>query len=116
MFDRIEVLQNISDLSKEVYGFRMRLNYSAMADAELEETWNNYIDMLEEVTAREKDVQAKMFQKWTSHINDLMVSNNIDKATALRWDLQAMDCDVMSACIATCGISAGLTRMKSSKL
>lgn len=34
--ERAEMLQVISDLSKDAFGFRVRRDYAAMSDAELE--------------------------------------------------------------------------------
>jgi hypothetical protein len=42
--DRDYILQTISDLSKDAYGFRVRLDYASMSDAELAETFDRYLD------------------------------------------------------------------------
>ena len=44
-----------------------------------------------EVASPERKAQDAAHERWTAHISKLMSNNGIDYATALRWDLEAMD-------------------------
>ena len=44
---RDDIIMCISDLSKEVYGFRVRRNYGVMSDAELEQEYNHFLQLAE---------------------------------------------------------------------
>ena len=37
-----------------------------------------------------QQAEARNKLRWAAHINQLMADNGIDRATALRWDMQAM--------------------------
>ena len=80
--EREDVMMWVSDLYKDVYGFRPRgYNFDAFSNAELTEFVN---DLLEE-SEREAEMESKCVNK---AIEDVM-SLGADKETALRWLDQA---------------------------
>jgi len=91
-FSREFLLNEISDLSKEAYGFRFRLNYDAMTDAELQATWDGFIETAQRAAEEERQAEIVFQAKWEAHIAALMDDHGIDHATALAWDMDAMDC------------------------
>ena len=66
--DRKSMLEVISDLSKDAYGYRVRLNYSAMSDEELQTTWDSFISAAEESTQQEDAAYARAQTEWENHI------------------------------------------------
>lgn len=81
-----------SDLYKDVYGFRPRgVTFATPEafDAEFERLVRQ-LEINQEAEAQ-ADIQLKV--KFDAHIAGLMKDHNIDKATALRWDMDAMDVD-----------------------
>lgn len=89
MTDRENLINMISDISKDVYGFRLRLNFSAMSDAELETKYESLIESLEVVLAQEKKEKEKSYNEWVSHINFYMAAFNISISDAIRWDMDS---------------------------
>ena len=80
--EREDVMMWVSDLYKDVYGFRPRgYNFDAFSNAELTEFVN---DLLEE-SEREAQMEAAAVEK---AIEDVM-SLGADRETALRWLDQA---------------------------
>ena len=80
--EREDVMMCVSDLYKDVYGFRPRgYNFDAFSNAELTEFVN---DLLEE-SEREAELESKCVNK---AIEDVM-SLGADRETALRWLDQA---------------------------
>lgn len=89
--DRASMLQVISDLSKDAYGCRIRLDYEAMSDSELQFTWDGFIAESEASTQREAAQKLRAQKDWEAHIAQLMSIGASDRATAIRWDMVAMD-------------------------
>ena len=87
----------VSDLHKEAYGFRPGQGWWAawngMDDQGRQEEWDRLGAYADEEELREQAAQQRAEQRWNLHIAQLMSMNGIDRATALRWDMQAMDCD-----------------------
>lgn len=81
----------VSDLHKSAHGCRPTgtwwFQWKAMTDDEKQEEW----DYLLAVAERETEEERQALIRWDSHITQLMVDNNIDRATAIRWDMNAMD-------------------------
>lgn len=88
---REDMLMLISDLSKDAFGYRVRKDYGAMSDDELEAEWNYFAEVAEESAASEKRQQEDALAAWEAHIAALQLEHNINRATAVRWDMQAMD-------------------------
>lgn len=89
-FDRNEWLPIMSDMSKDATGSRLRWDYEAMSDDELQQTITYFNRLIEENI--KEDEQAAAFAKfaYVSHINELMTTHKISLETAIRWDKQAM--------------------------
>ena len=80
--DRDDVMMWVSDLYKDVYGFRPRCyNFNAFSNAELAEFVNDLMEEREREAQRESEAVEKA-------IADVM-SLGADKETALRWLDQA---------------------------
>jgi hypothetical protein len=90
--ERHEMLQTISCLSKEARGYRVRMDYSAMSDDELQYWWDAFITEMEERNARERLEEAKALVEWNEHIATIMKDHGISRADAIRWDMEATDC------------------------
>lgn len=91
--EREEILNTISDLTKAACGFRVRKNFGAMTDEELEAEYAYYWQEAEYVARRERIEQEKAQLEWETHITGLMVNHGLSKADAIRWDMQAMGVD-----------------------
>jgi hypothetical protein len=87
----------VSDLHKEAYGFRPGQGWWAawkdMDDQGRQEEWDRLSAAADEEALREQAAQQRAEERWNLHIAQLMRTNGIDRATALRWDMDAMDCD-----------------------
>ena len=91
--ERAEMLLTISDLTKEAFGFRIRKDYGAMTDAELKDEWDYLISVAERRAEEERTEEAAALKVWNTRINNMVNDFGIDVATAVRWDMQAMDCE-----------------------
>jgi patatin-like phospholipase/acyl hydrolase len=89
--ERNEMLQTISDLSKEAYGFRVRLDYDAMSDADLQDTWDGFMRTANAAFEQEKAQAARAKTIWEADIQQLIEIGAGNRATAIRWDMEAMD-------------------------
>jgi len=87
--DRNQMLQIISDLSKEAYGFRVRKDFAAMSDEDLQSEWNYYIDTAEDRRTQEVHHEEFLYEKWFSHVVNISTINSVSLATAIRWDMDA---------------------------
>ena len=84
--NRAEMLQVISDLHKDVYGFRPRgMGYSEMSDADLSAEFQNLLDNLEVVMADDARREAAAIAKFEANIASVIASGAGDRATAIRW-------------------------------
>ena len=91
--DRASMLQVISDLSKDAYGYRVRLDYGSMTDAELQKTWDGFIRESEASQAREDADAAAQLSLWNAHINYLVQHGARDRKQAIEWDMAAYAVD-----------------------
>lgn len=91
--ERYNMLNTISDLSKCAYGFRVRKDYDAMSDADLESEWDYFVKAAERRASEERDAEAAALKIWNSRMARMMDEHGIDLATAVRWDIQASDCE-----------------------
>lgn len=91
MMHRSEMLQTISDLSKDAYGYRVRYDYEAMSDEELSATWDRFYDDMLVRDAAEKAAEESAWNEFVEYTDRLMKDHGIDRATALRWDVEAMN-------------------------
>ena len=86
---RAEMLQTISDLSKEAYGFRVRKDFAAMTDAELQHQWDRFLDAADDRETQGIRAEELAYDKWISHVTSLTRINSVSLATAIRWDMDA---------------------------
>lgn len=91
--ERAEMLQVISDLSKDAYGFRLRLDYAAMSDAELTQTWDRFIVDMRDNDAAELAAEQHASARLTARLASLQADNGISAADALRWLMDAQGTD-----------------------
>lgn len=91
--ERNEMLNTISDLTKAAYGFRVRRDYSELSDSDLQAEWDYYLKVAERRAAEERDAEAAAIKLWQGRMARMMDEHGIDLATAVRWDMQASDCD-----------------------
>jgi hypothetical protein len=87
----------VSDLYKDVNGCRpgaiWMARWRAMAPEAKQAEWDYLCNALESEIAREAAAEARAKARWEGHIAQLMADNGIDRPTALRWDMEAMDCN-----------------------
>ena len=89
--ERESILQVISDASKDAYGFRVRLDYAAMSDEELQKTYDGYCKTIEEVIVREAQEEDSAWFRFLARIEKMVSDFEITRATAIRWDMEAED-------------------------
>lgn len=108
--ERNGMLQIISDLSKEAYGFRVRKDYTGVSDEELQADWDHYIETADRRWAEEAAQEEKCLEEWKARINEMCKVHGITRHDAVRWDMQAMDVeDDFEHYLWRCGISLRLT-------
>jgi hypothetical protein len=86
----------VSDLHKDARRSRPGADWWARwramdADARQAE-WDALCGELDQELARERLAEAAAQARWERHIDQLMAANRIDRATAIRWDMEAEDC------------------------
>lgn len=85
----------VSDLHKDAYGFRPSATWwaqwRAMDGDDRQAEWDRLCGELEAEQAREQAARSRSQARWEDHISQLMSTNGIDRATAIRWDMQAED-------------------------
>ena len=86
----------VSDLHKDAYGFRPSTvwwrAWRDMDDAGRQEEWDRMCLLVQEGERARVRSEAAAQERWEAHIAQLMLMNRIDRATALRWDMDALDC------------------------
>jgi len=84
----------VSDLHKDAYGSRPGAGWwgrwHAMSDAMKQEEWDHLLAAAEREANEEREAEERARVRWDAHINQMMLDHGIDRATALRWDMQAM--------------------------
>lgn len=84
----------VSDLHKDAYGSRPGAGWwgrwHSMSDAMKQEEWDHLLAAAERSAHEERQAEERAQVRWDAHINQMMLDNGIDRATALRWDMQAM--------------------------
>ena len=90
---RQNLLAIYSDIHKDAAGSRPR-DWAAIqlkSNEELLEDIEYFSKVADEEIERERAAQAEQKKLWEAHIAGIMRDNNVDRATALRWDMDAMD-------------------------
>jgi hypothetical protein len=83
------MLQIISDLSKDARGYRVRLDYAAMSDDELQSTWDGFCEELDESIASESRSKLQAQKTWEQDLVRYMEIGAKSWADAIRWDMDA---------------------------
>lgn len=91
--ERAEMLQVISDLSKDAFGFRVRRDYAAMSDAELVSTWDFFIGEAKRRDEEEHAIETRAAARLRAQLARLQADNGISPADALRWLMDAEGAD-----------------------
>lgn len=88
---REEMLLTISDLSKEAYGYRVRMDYAAMSDEELSDNWDHFIEESDRATAREKAYKKEAMIDYEKEITEVIALGSGSRKRALLWMLDSVD-------------------------
>lgn len=91
--DREDILQHISDLTKDATGCRVRLDFAAMTDEELQREYHYWSKAAEEACEQDRRHEAECRVEWEARLARLIETGAGSRATAIRWDMQAMGCD-----------------------
>jgi hypothetical protein len=87
---REDILSNMSDLYKDVHGFRNRsFNYSVLSDADLKSEYDYLIAQLDFKIEQEKIFQKQNYKAFKKHLNDVCTICNCSKRKAIRFMLDA---------------------------
>jgi len=87
--NRHDVLTVISDLSKDAYGVRVRLDYESMTDEELYSTYDSFLRALDESISREKEEHERCLVEFEILLSKAQIHGAADRKTALRWVIEA---------------------------
>lgn len=83
----------LSDLHKEAFGFRPSASYytnwHSLTNDEKQAEWEHLCMVAEQSEQDERDAEARNYVRWQTQIEDLIKIGARDKATAIRWDMQA---------------------------
>jgi hypothetical protein len=93
---RQNLLAIYSDVHKDATGSRP-YNWSEVCkktDSELLEDIEYYSKLAEQEAELERRNQADQRARWNAHILSIMQDNGVNRGTALRWDMEAMDAGV----------------------
>lgn len=106
--EREFILDTISDLHKDAYGFRPSnfASFRAMNDDQLQAVYHDLVAAVQSSIEEDKRREAAASDEWNAHIIHLMEVGAKDRATAIRWDMDAMGAgpDVGYYCY-LCGLS-----------
>ena len=91
--ERNEVLSWISDLTKDVYGTRIRQDYSGWSNQEIADYVNSLMKQAEEVADRELAWEKKCIEEFERSIKLCMDAGAENRQEALRWLVQAWEVD-----------------------
>lgn len=91
--DRDIICQGLSDLSKAAYGFRLRRDWGAMSSDELAREYEELTKAAEDAFASEAKQEAAAREAWEHCLTRYQQIGARDRATAIRWDMQAMGAD-----------------------
>ncbi len=88
--EREDILCNISDLYKDVHGFRNRsMNYSLLSDSDLKEEYDYLLQQLNFVMEEQEQFEKKNYEEFKKHIASIQAMCNCSKRKALRFILDA---------------------------
>lgn len=91
----------IRDLHKDARGFRPSAGwmevFNGLSDVAKQETWDGLVRELEESNAEEERQEIEAAAEYNARINGMVADYGIDRATAIRWDLDAFEVDIEAA-------------------
>jgi len=87
-----ETISFISDLHKDVYGFRPRNNYSGWSDLDLQSFLDELTEYSNAVYAENEELAKLKEERKEKAIDKLLKCGAGDKETAIRWLEQAEVC------------------------
>lgn len=89
--NRKSVLLLISDLHKDVYGFRPSVNYSTWSDEKLFAEWDYLAKRVDEIIEQEKKEKAAAWRYWMKTMEVRAKDLNTSLSNVIRWDIEAHD-------------------------
>lgn len=89
--DREVMMDTLSDLSKEVYGFRWRYDYTNMSDVDMQNEYDRLLVELDKVITREERYQKDAELLYDVEVMGLEKDFNISRKDAIRWMMQAQN-------------------------
>lgn len=93
---REDILDNISDVYKEAFGFRPRgYGFDTMTLAQLEELYNEWIYRGELNYRIEQKRQALALEQFEERVADLIKMGASNRENAIRWIVDGLDDDYM---------------------
>jgi len=90
---RNEMLQMMSDISKEAYGFRVRKDYTNASDDEIQKDWDHFNETAERRWAEEALAETQAWDNFLAELNVIVANGAGTIAVALRWDIDAYEVD-----------------------
>ncbi len=90
---REDIISMLSDMSKDAYGFRMRTDYSAYTMEQLEEEVAFLQVQVDASIEADKQNEAAAVLRFEAYISEMMKDHGVDRATAIRWDMEAENAD-----------------------
>lgn len=95
--DRMQDIECIVDLHKTAHGFKPRGDSFArllqMSDREIARYIEDLAAEAEEALDYEKRMEAQALKCLEDHLQTLMGDYGIDQETAIRWEMDAHDCE-----------------------
>lgn len=86
--DKNEIISIISDVYKDVNGFRPRTyNFQDWTLNELDEFFKDLVKQSEELRKEEKEFEKSRLQEFKDTLNNLKSNHNLTENEALRWML-----------------------------
>lgn len=92
-YDRYNMLGSLSDLSKDVYGFRMRYNTDIMTDAEMQDIYDDLLEQLQGVIEQEKHVEQEAIKEFEATVSRLMEQLGASRIKVIEWLMDAENAD-----------------------
>lgn len=90
MFDRHNTICVFRDMYRDAHGFRPNhIDFNSMTDEDLNAEISKLDAIVESQISSEKEEKKLSENIWNSRIQKMMIENNIDRATAIRWDIDA---------------------------
>lgn len=87
----------LSDLHKDAYGYRPGAAYfqdwACWTNEERQVDWDRMVQMVADNEKWRGESESAALLRWNQHIDTQRDSLGISRATALRWDMQAMEAE-----------------------